>query len=134
MSWKEYITENTQWHVELTFEEECDCGDDIMHNNGGNYHSRVFEAQHPHGDKIVSFETDTADFGHPEEIALVELPCGCPAVAWRNTRWDSYIDYYHIHLMVQDPDHEHDWYQLKVYAHDHGRWFDVVGWDIVPAC
>ena len=130
MSFGNYITEKTQWEATLTSYEECDCGDDIRHNNGGNYHSRVWECTHPNAGKKLWFEVDTRDFGHPEEIALIELPCGCPAVAWRNTRWDSYIDYYHIHLMLEEPDHGHDWEAAKDYAHFHGTWFGVEGWGL----
>ncbi len=130
MSFGNHVIGKTSWKAKLVFYEECNCGDDIRHNNGGNYHSRVWECEHPDAERKVWFEVDTRDFGHDQEICLLELPCGCPAVGWRNPKWDNpYRDSF-IHLAVEEPGHNHDWGAVKDYAHSHGTWFDVEDWSL----
>ena len=93
------------------FEEICDCGDNIRHNNGGNYHSRGYIASIEGGDYKLYFEKDTRDFESPgaERIAIVKLNCGCIAVAVEQWRTCTYV-----HVLNKDvPSHRHDWDEIK---------------------
>ena len=67
--------------------EPCDCGDQIRHNNGGNYHrteSVYAVAASSVTIAVLRVEDDTSDTVAGDAVpSLLGWPCGCLAIEYR---------------------------------------------------
>ena len=54
----------------LTIEEPCNCGNQVMHNNGGNYHDIIHLAKD--GGQVFIMEDTTSELEAPAEWEICE--------------------------------------------------------------
>ena len=107
----------------VVYEEPCDCGDQIRHNDGGNYHEIVSLV--PVGNVVVLEHTDTRWFdalGERSEI-YIETPNGKVVALWGY--YARYIDPQKANILADFRDGESELFygELGTLNDIPGDWF-----------